>query len=90
MRSITLWESMPPPDTALNSIIPFCHDKLQLHQWMQWVFLPKMKEVIETEHDMPSSSDIFPLAEYSFQKLEHNTQQLLQLIEQFDRLISRG
>jgi len=90
MRTIALWETNHPPADSLKSLTPFCHDKLYFHQWMQWVFLPKMRTVIETETDMPTTSDIFPLAEYSFQKLEQNTQQLLQLIEQFDRFISRG
>lgn len=90
MRSILLWESQSPADADLKSITPFCHDTLQLHQWIQWVFLPRMKHVIESGNDMPNSSDIFPLAEYSFQKLEQNTQQLLQLIHQFDRFISKA
>jgi len=90
MRFITLWESDPPSADSLSSLAPFCHDTLYFHQWLQWSFLPKMRQTLETEVDMPSSSDIFPLAEYSLQKLPQNTQQLLQLIKQFDRLISRG
>lgn len=90
MRTTALWESNAPKSDALNSLAPFCHDTLYFHQWMQWVFLPGMRRAIETETDMPSSSDIFPLAEYSFQKLEQNTQQLLLLIQQFDHLISKG
>ncbi|MDH3353620.1 MAG: YqcC family protein [Chromatiales bacterium] len=89
MRTIALWETTHPATDSLKSLAPFCHDKLYFHQWLQWVFLPKMRTVIETETDMPATSDIFPLAEYSFQKMEHSTQQLLQLIKQFDRLISR-
>lgn len=90
MRTSALWDSNVPTARALNSLAPFCHDTLSFHQWLQWVFLPKMKRAIESETDMPSSSDIFPLAEYSFQKLQQNTQQLLRLIEQFDRLISKA
>ncbi|MCW8983594.1 MAG: YqcC family protein [Gammaproteobacteria bacterium] len=89
MRGIALWDSTPPSEEAMQSLVPFCHDTLYFHQWMQWVFLPKMRSAIETERDMPTTSDIYPLAEYSLQKVERNTQQLLQLIEQFDRLISR-
>ncbi|NOR51072.1 MAG: hypothetical protein GQ470_00490 [Gammaproteobacteria bacterium] len=89
MRAITLWESNPPSADSLNSLAPFCHDTLHFHQWMQWVFLPRMRQSIETEIDMPTTSDIFPIAEYSFQQLELNTQQLLQIIRQFDLLISK-
>ncbi len=90
MRKIALWDLSPPTDAALHSLAPFCHDTLQFYQWLQWVFLPKMKMAIETENDMPSSSDIFPLAEYRLKKSGQNCQQLLSYILQFDRLISKG
>lgn len=89
MRRIALWESTPPAPEALQSLTPFCHDTLQLEQWLQWVFLPKMKCVVEGLEECPSSSDIAPLAEYRFSQLKHPTALLLQLIERFDRLISR-
>lgn len=90
MRRLELWEEKSPPPEALQSLAPFCHDTLQFHQWLQWVFLPKMKEIITQEKQLPASSDIYPLAEYSFKKLGKETGQLLALIKQFDQLISTG
>lgn len=90
MRALSLWESTPPAESARHSLAPFCHDTLQFHQWMQWVFMPNIIHVIESGNDMPSSSDIFPLAEFSLQQMAGDSQQLLLLIKQFDRLISRG
>lgn len=89
MRRIGLWESTPPPAEALQSLVPFCHDTLQFEQWLQWVFLPKMKGVIEGEEEHPSSSDISPLAEHRFLQLDLPTIQLLELMEQFDQLINQ-
>jgi uncharacterized protein YqcC (DUF446 family) len=89
MRRLHLWEATPPPDAALQSLVPFCHDTLRLEQWLQWVFLPKMKRVVESEEGCPSSSEIAPLAEYRFAQLELPTTHLLALIEQFDRHINR-
>ena len=89
MRCNYLWESERPSDEALSSLVPFCHDTLAFHQWLQWVFLPKMKNVLETEEEFPSSSEITPLAEYSFARLPQNTARLLELIRQFDDFINR-
>ncbi len=70
MRRIGLWESNPPPEEALSSIAPFSYDTLEFHQWLQWMFIPKTKEIVETGEDWPSRSDIFPIAEHVFQELE--------------------
>jgi len=89
MRHIGLWEIQPPTDEALDSLTPFCHDTLRFEQWLQWVFLPKMKRVLETEEGFPASSDIAPLAELRFEQLPQHTEQLLALIEAFDRFINK-
>lgn len=90
MRRISLWEGERPSDEALSSLVPFCHDTLEFHQWLQWVFLPKMKAVLETEENFPTSSDIAPLAEYSLARIPQNTGRLLQLIQKFDEFINRA
>ncbi|MFO7593195.1 MAG: YqcC family protein [Pseudomonadota bacterium] len=89
MRRLGLWEQQPPPEEALCSLMPFCHDTLRLEQWLQWVFLPKMKRVLETGEEFPGSSEIEPLAEYRFNLLPQQTDRLLALIGRFDALINR-
>lgn len=89
MRRLGLWEAQPPSGERLQSLTPFCHDTLLLEQWLQWVFLPRMKQVVEGDGECPSSSDITPLAEYRFAQLAHQTDALLSLIERFDRHINR-
>jgi uncharacterized protein YqcC (DUF446 family) len=88
MRCISLWEQLRPEEEALSSLVPFCHDTLTFHQWLQWVFLPKMKIVVETGDDFPTSSDIHPLAEYSLASLPQETDKLLVLISRFDDFIN--
>lgn len=88
MRRIGLWESERPDDEALASLVPFCHDTLTFEQWLQWVFLPKMKAVVESGEDFPASSEIQPLAEYSLGRLPHETGRLLELICKFDDFIN--
>jgi uncharacterized protein YqcC (DUF446 family) len=89
MRRIGLWEPQPPPPQALTSLIPFCHDTLRFEQWLQWVLLPKVKQIVESDEECPSSSDITPLAEHRFGQLPQQTAALLQLLERFDKQINR-
>ena len=89
MRRIDLWEDQPPAPQALQSLIPFCHDTLRFEQWLQWVFLAKMKRVLEGNEECPSSSDIAPLAEHRFEQLMPPTTPLLGMIERFDGHINR-
>ncbi len=90
MRRLGLWETQPPEPQDLESLVPFCHDTLRFEQWLQWVFLAKMKQVLETEEGFPASSDIAPLAEYRFTMLPQHTDQLLALIEAFDKFINKA
>ncbi len=87
MRRIALWEDQRPAAEALQSLMPFCHDRLYFHQWLQWVFLPRMKQVLESGEGMPASSDIHPLAEYSLAERGDEVAQLLTLIARFDEFI---
>ncbi len=88
MRRIGLWEENPPGAESLRSLAPFCHDTLKLEQWLQWVFLPGMKRVVEGGESCPSSSDISSLAEYRLAQLKLPSERLLTLIGQFDRHIN--
>jgi hypothetical protein len=47
-----------------------------------------MKTVLESGEDFPSSSDIYPLAEYRFERLPQPTDRLLELIREFDDFIN--
>ena len=89
MRRIGLWETTPPAKEALESLVPFCYDTLKFEQWLQWVFLPKMKLALEKQIDFPTSSNIATLAEMCFQELQTiDTTRLLDLLKQFDETIN--
>ncbi|MDC0610438.1 YqcC family protein [Vibrio sp.] len=45
--AIGLWEQSPPDKEKLLSTTPFAMDTLAPHQWLQWIFIPKMFEAID-------------------------------------------
>jgi uncharacterized protein YqcC (DUF446 family) len=87
MRRLELWANDPPPVADMASRVPFCYDTLKLWQWLQWILVPRMRLLLADGGMLPASSDIAPLAEVEFRRLQQDTQRLLDLIREFDRAI---
>lgn len=82
------WEEQRPPAKALASSLPFCVDTLTIEQWLQWVFLPRMKGILESNKPLPTQSGIFSYAQECFNKPDYAAAGLLSLIKRFDELIA--
>ena len=82
------WEECPPSREALNSALPFCYDTLKLTQWIQFVLIVRMKALIEAAEPLPRQCDIEPYAEEALRFEEKDTDRLLQLLREFDRLLT--
>jgi uncharacterized protein YqcC (DUF446 family) len=88
LRVLGWWSEMPPSAEALASQQPFCVDTLAFEEWLQWIFLPRMKVILEAGEELPRVSGIQPMAEMVYR--ERSVQQigaLLAALEEFDRLI---
>ncbi len=81
------WTATPPSAEALASQQPFCVDSLAFEEWLQWVFLPRMKLIVETGKPLPSASGIRPMAEVVYSERSSQAKALLELLGEFDRLI---
>jgi uncharacterized protein YqcC (DUF446 family) len=80
----------PPSAQALASVEPFCFDTLEFHAWLQWVFIPRMLDVLERDLPLVAPCAIAPLAEYRFAEHSNlNTTELLALIAAFDAEVNR-
>jgi len=90
MRRLDLWEHESPSPEALASDQPFCFDTLSFSQWLQWVFLPRVKRILERGGPLPAESGIWPLAEECLRGLEPDATYLLSLIRRFDDLIAEN
>lgn len=77
-----------PSPEALSSHEPFCVDTLALEEWLQWIFLPRMKLIIESDADLPSASGIREIAEEAYAGQGARVQGLLEALGAFDRLIA--
>jgi uncharacterized protein YqcC (DUF446 family) len=88
LRTSGKWELQPPPSRALNSTQPFCIDTLRFEQWLQWIFLPRMKQILEQQQPLPRQSAIYEYAEDQLPRKDPDADNLLTLIKRFDDLIT--
>jgi uncharacterized protein YqcC (DUF446 family) len=88
MRALGWWEEEKPSATALASQQPFCVDQLAFEQWLQWIFLPRMKAIIEAGQPLPTQSAIFVYAEECLRHHGSKSAHLLALIKRFDELVT--
>ena len=82
------WDAQAPSVEALSSREPFCVDTLSFEQWLQWIFLPRMKQMIEQGESLPKVSGIREMGDMAFMDRLPEANRLLGLLGAFDRLIS--
>ncbi len=90
LRALGVWTTSPPAPEALASQEPFCVDTLAFDQWLQWIFLPRMKQILEHGQPLPAVSGILAMAQMVYQHQSQRMAGLFEALERFDRLISAG
>jgi uncharacterized protein YqcC (DUF446 family) len=88
LRMLGWWESQPPSPDAMRSTMPFHADTLAFNQWVQFVFLPRMHELIEQRLPLPGACGIAPMLEEFGRVSGRTSQRLLQLFADVDALLT--
>lgn len=90
LRQLNLWQDEPPSAEALASTQPFCIDTLGFDQWLQFIFLPTMYQLIDSGEALPTECAIAPMAEEYFRGSELPTRALEDALAEVDRLLTEG
>ncbi|AAZ37694.1 YqcC family protein [Pseudomonas ficuserectae] len=88
LRALGWWDATPPSEQALASQEPFSVDTLEFAQWLQWIFLPRMKVILERDLPLPNASGILEMAEMVYAGRLSETRLLQQHLARFDQLIT--
>ena len=88
MRQSDLWQTQIPTAEELASIQPFAVDRLALHQWLQFIFIPQMSIVVEQQLPLPQSCAIAPMAETVYASSSADLMSLIDALRQFDALFN--
>lgn len=71
MAEMGVWQSTPPSEEALSSQQPFALDTLQPHEWLQWVFITRMKAILESNQPIPTGFSLAPYFEECWKESPH-------------------
>jgi len=89
LRALSLWQNQRPSPQALASRQPFAVDTLELYQWLQFIFIPRLEQVAQGRAPVPESCGVAPMAEEFFRTREEDAAALIQVLETIDDLITR-
>jgi uncharacterized protein YqcC (DUF446 family) len=88
LRSLGLWDKVPPPPAALASSEPFSIDTLTLPQWLQFIFLPTVYNLLEQGQPLPQRCGIAPMAGEYFRDTDLASAALEAALLKMDQLLS--
>lgn len=87
LREIELWHSRPPAADAFASEMPFFIDRMNFSEWLQFVFIPHIHEILRVAEPLPETSNIAPMAQVYFLQIGKEASGVLDLLARLDELI---
>nr|WP_308424506.1 YqcC family protein [Shewanella ulleungensis] len=88
LKQCQLWSDALPSASALASHAPFACDTMAFEQWLQFIFIPKMTELIAQKHPLPTTMAIAPMAEQLWQGMPQRNVIIVHL-QAFDVLLNK-
>ena len=90
MRRIGMWQDKPLPAEAMNFQRAFGGDTMAFGQWLQFVFIPRVRAIIAGREKFPTKSQVCDQAfrEWRMWDDVQNVDQLLDLLREFDNLFN--
>jgi uncharacterized protein YqcC (DUF446 family) len=88
LRTLGLWQNIPPSEKALASDQPFCVDTLTLSQWLQFIFLPTLYGLMKEGRALPNRCGVAPMAEEYFKASALHVDALIIALRDIDIALS--
>jgi uncharacterized protein YqcC (DUF446 family) len=86
MKRIGYWQNDPLRPEQYQFRMAFAMDTMAFTQWLQFIFIPRVKSMIETGEKFPPDSNNGAQATREFDG-DDNAQGLVSLLSEFDELI---
>lgn len=86
LKKLGRWEKEPAPAGIFEGMGAFGAGKMSFEQWLQWVLIPRVREVVKNHGEFPTDSQV---GVYSMRELgaDADAAYLSQLLYEFDRII---
>jgi uncharacterized protein YqcC (DUF446 family) len=89
MKRQGMWSAEPPPPQAFNFQAAFAMDTMPFVHWLQFVFIPRVREIVAAESSFPPSSQVGAQAVREFDGI-NEASELISLLSDFDYFIKSG
>ncbi len=86
MQELGIWQSEPLPPEMMEFEAAFGADKLSFEQWIQFVLIPRVRDIASSGGTFPASSNVGAQAARCFSGLP-NGEGLIALLSEFDAFI---
>ena len=90
LRQLGHWDKEPPSAEAFTSDQPFSVDTLTFPQWLQFVFLPTLYQLLQEGKGLPGQCGIAPMAQEYFRGSDAAGSELITALKRIDELLSQG
>lgn len=88
LKACGLWALITPSAEAMQSTAPFFCDTMPLENWLQFVFLPRMRALVAGRLPLPQQIAVCPIAEEAFKPVDRQRLLLINRIADLDELLS--
>ncbi len=85
MKAIGYWSAEPLPESAYQFRKAFGMDTMAFSQWLQFIFIPRVRQIVAERGQFPERSMVAAQAVREFDG-DPNASRLLSLLSDFDRL----
>ncbi len=89
MKRIGMWAAKPPPAQAFNFQAAFAMDSMSFSSWLQFVLVPRVRQIVETRGEFPRDSQVGAQAVREFDSVPQ-ADELVSLLIEFDDFIRSG
>ena len=88
LKQLGLWQQEPPSAQALASTLPFCIDTLEFHQWLQFILIDRLRQMLVLAMTLPVQSALHPMASEVYKEEMLRMQQLVTLLAELDEALT--
>ena len=86
LRVLGWWSDNAPTAAQLSSELPFCIDTLVFEQWLQFIYIPRLTEILANSRPLPRQSGVAAMAEEVLDQSSIAVDQLIDCLRQLDEL----
>lgn len=90
LRATEHWQDNAPASRAFASVQPFCLDTMAPLEWLQWVLIPRMHQLLESEMPLPQNFAVAPYYEMALDNTHPLREKILAELALLDALFSGG